>query len=215
MKWILFVAMVALVACKKNGINTRSLASLTVTNVAVNGPAIRVGDNLNRINNNSSLQLGLYAGDNELYVWPVGDSANPFYTSPKFFAAEGSVHSLFIGGQSPNISGVLVKDNIPYHTDSTSGVRIINLVPKSTPLNITLSTSPTINEVTGLAYLQYTDFKIYPAKASNASYTFQIRKASDNTILFNYLLPTPRFTNVTLVIRGVTTGSITRVNNDR
>lgn len=215
MKWILFVAMLALVACKKNNIVTKPLASLTVTNAVVNGPAIRVGSNLNSIFNNSSLQLGLFAGDNDLYVWPVGDSANPYYTSPKFFAAEGSVHSLFIAGQSPNISGVLVKDNIPYHTDSTCGVRIINLIANSTSLNITLSTSPTINEVTDLAYLQYTDFKIYPAKASNASYTFQVRKAIDNTVLFNYSLPTPRFTNVTLVIRGVIPGSVTRVNNDR
>jgi hypothetical protein len=215
MKWILFVAMLVFVACKKEGITTKPLASLTVTNVVVNGPAIRVGSNLNQINNNSSLQLGLFAGDNDLYVWPVGDSAKPYYTSSKFFAAGGSVHSLFIAGQSPNISGVLVEDNIPYHIDSTCGVRIINLIPNSTPLNITLSTSPTINEVSNLAYLQYTDFKIYPAKASNASYIFQVRKATDNTLLFSYSLPTPRFTNVTLVIRGVITGSVTRVNNDR
>jgi hypothetical protein len=215
MKWILFAAMLVFGACKKEGISTKPLASLTVTNVVVNGPAIKVGSNLNQINNNSSLQLGLFPGDNDLYVWPVGDSANPYYTSPKYFAEEGSVHSLFIAGQSPTISGVLIKDNIPYHTDSTCGVRIINLVPNSTSLNITLSTSPAINEVSGLAYLQYTDFKIYPAKARNVNYIFQIRKAADNTILFSYSLPTPRFTNVTLVIRGSTTGSVTRVNNDR
>jgi hypothetical protein len=206
------LAMLAFVACKKNNLTTTSLVSLTVTNVVINGPAIRVGSNLNQVANNNSLQLGLIAGDNDLYVWPVGDSANPYYTSSKFFADENSIYSLFIAGRSPNISGIIIKDNIPYHTDSTCGVRIINLVPNSTPLNITLSSSPTTNEVSGLAYLQYTDFKIYPAKAANASYTFQVRKSTDNTVLVSYLLNTPRFTNVTLVIRGLPIGTPVKEN---
>jgi hypothetical protein len=215
MKRILFVAVLVFVACKKDSISIKPLASLTVTNVVVNGPAIRVGSNLTQVANNNWKQLGLMAGENDLYIWPVGDSAKPFYTDPKFFADEGSVYSLFLAGQSPNVSGVVIKDDIPFHTDSTCGVRIINLVPNSTPLNISLSNSPAVNEVSDLGFQQYTDFKIYPAKASNVSYTFQIRKASDNTILFNYSLPTPRFMNVTLVIRGIIQGSITRVNNDR
>jgi hypothetical protein len=213
------VAMLTLVACKKNTIAATSIASLTLTNAVIGGPSIRIGNNLNQISNNGSLQLGLLAGENDFYVWPVGDSTKPYYTDPKFFAEEGSVYSLFIAGQSPNISGFVIKDNIPYHADSTCGIRIVNLVPNSTPLNITLSTSPTINEVSSLAYLQYTDFKIYPAKASNVSYTFQVRKASDNTVLISYPLNTPRFTNVTIVIRGMMQGipamGVTRVNNDR
>lgn len=213
------IAMLVFVACKKDNFTPSALASLTITNAIISGPAIRVGSNLNQVTNNSYLQLGIMMGENDLYVWPVGDSTKPYYTDPKFYAEKDGVYSLFLAGQSPNISGVVINENIPYHTDSTCGVRIINLVPNSTPLNITLSTSPTIDEVSSLGYLQYTDFKIYPAKVKNVRYIFQVRKAIDKTLLATYTLNTPRFTNVTLVIRGLMQGTpaigVTRVNNDR
>jgi uncharacterized protein DUF4397 len=157
------------------------------------------------------------AGEHDLYIWPVGDSANPYYTSSKFIVEDRKVYSLFVCGQLSNITGIVVKDNLPYHVDSTFGVRIINLSPNSPELNITLSTTPGVKEVSNLAYLQYTDFKKYPAKANNQSYVFQIRNASDNSILISYPLSTRRFANVTLVIRGLVGSNIgvTAVNNDR
>jgi hypothetical protein len=218
-KRLLVFLVILAASCKKYIIPSPSIASLIVTNVVVNGKTIRVNNNLLPVANNSAAQLTVPPGENNLYVWPVGDSANPYYTSPKFIAEDRCIYSFFLAGQAPNITGILVKDNIPYHTDSTCGVRFINLSPNSTPFNITLSTTPTVYEVSSLGYLQYTDFKLYPAKAANASYTIQVRKASDNSLLYTYPLITPRFTNVTLVIRGLVNASpaltIIRVNNDR
>jgi hypothetical protein len=96
------------------------------------------------------------------------------------------------------------------------------LSPNSTPLNITLSTSTTVNEVSNLAYKQYTDFKTYPG-LYNSAYTFQIRAASNpSVVLTTFSLTTatvPRFANITVVIRGMvgTTPALgtTRVNHDR
>ena len=158
-----------------------------------------------------------------MYIWPVGDSANPYYVNPKFVAKDREVYSLFVAGQIGSTTGLLIKDEIPYYTDSTFGVRFINLIPNSPPLNVTLSTiTPSVNEVSNLGYLQYTDFKIYPGKAANTSYTFQVRKASDNSIVASFTLsPVPRFANVTLVIKGMIGGTGTaapgmfRINNDR
>lgn len=217
----MFIYAILISACKKDIFSGPSLASLTVTNAVVGGNAIRIGSNMTQVANNLGLQLTVIAGETELYVWPINDSTKPYYTNSKFNAEEQGVYSLFLAGQLSNVTGVLIRDVIPYHTDSTCGVRIINLVPNSTPLNITLSNTPGVNEVSNLAYLQYTPFKIYQAKAVNTNYIFQIRKASDNSILGSYNLagPFPRFTNVTLVIRGLMGGlpaiGVTRVNNDR
>jgi hypothetical protein len=113
-----------------------------------------------------------------------------------------------------------VKENIPYRTDTTAGIRFINLSPDSPPLNITLSTSPTVNEVSNLRYKQYTDFKSYPANY-NSSYIFQVRDTTGN-LLKSYTLRAssfPLFANITLVIRGLMNGSpamnFTLVKNDR
>jgi hypothetical protein len=214
-------------SCKKESITTPPIASLTVTNAIVGGVGIRLGSGEVTVANNNYSQLAVTTGESDLYIYQVGDSSNPCFRNPKFFAEERAVYSLFLTGQLPNATGIVLQDNIPYHTDSTLGIRIINLSPNSPALNITLSTTPTVNEISNMTYLQHTDFKLYPAKAANTSYTFQVRKASDNTFITgssstsSFSFNTPRFTNVTLVIRGMVGGSGTsgfgflRVNNDR
>jgi hypothetical protein len=212
-------AMMVISSCKKSTFSNVPTVSLTVVNTVTGGTTVKLGSQSTSIFNNSYAQLNVMAGENDLYIWPTGDSAHPYYTYPKFNAVDREVYSIFLGGTGGAVDGIIVKENLPYHSDSTCGVRIMNLSPNSIPLNVTLSTSPTVNEVSNLAYKQYTDFKIYAAKAMNISYTFQIRKASDYMLLTSYTLSTPRFANVTLVIRGLVGSSptigVTRVNNDR
>jgi len=215
---IIFI-MITLLACKKDKITSLPVASLTVANAIINGKTVRVGNIISPITNNSWGQLSVKAGEGDLYAWPVGDSMHPYYTKDKFIAEDRGIYSLYLAGQSPDYVGLLLEDKLPYHMDSTCGVRIINLSPNSPALNITLSTTPNINEISNLSYLQYTDFKIYKAKASNSSYIFQIRRASNNLLLFSYVFMPARFTNVTLIIKGLVGSSpslsILKVNNDR
>jgi hypothetical protein len=211
------VSVVLFFSCKKDNYKAPSVATLTVVNAVVGAPGIKIRDIIGVVPNNGYSAVGVRSGDMDLYVWPLDDSLHPFYTDPKFYAEERGAYSLFLAGQSSNVTGILLQENFPYHSDSTCGVRFINLSPNSPAINITLTATPTVNEVSSLAYLQNTDFKIYPAKASNASYSFQIRKASDNSLLLTVPLATPRFANVTLVIRGLVGSSLGffRVNNDR
>lgn len=222
----LLLAALIFTACKKDKIETAKLTSLTVGNFKINGKQTRLGSNATNINNlnTNGTQMAVIAGENNLYFWPVGDSLNPYFTQTKFASADREVYSVFLCGDTLTQRGeaVVIKENIPYRTDSTAGIRFINLSPNSTPLNITLSTSTTVNEVSDLAYKQYTDYKSYPG-LYNSAYTFQVRAANNpGTVLTTFSLTAaqvPRFANITVVIRGMVGGSpalgTTRVNQDR
>jgi hypothetical protein len=222
--FILLLAGLIVISCKKDEVKTTPLASLTMVNTVNGGAAVRLGSNLTSVANNGSAQLALVAGENNLYVWPTGDSAHPYYTAPKFNAEDRGVYSLFLTGTSAAPEGLMVKETIPYRTDSTAGIRFINLAPNTAnkALNITLSTTTTTNEVANLAFKQYTDFKTYPG-LYNSTYTFQVRNdtsAAPKAPLATFALAAsvvPRFANITLVIRqnGTSGIGVFRVNNDR
>ncbi|MBO9573852.1 MAG: DUF4397 domain-containing protein [Chitinophagaceae bacterium] len=211
-------------SCEKDEIKTTPLTSLNIVNAISDGQSVRLGSNTTVIPNNANGQMALVAGSNDLYIWPVEDSTHPYYTSNKFETNEGEVYSLFLTGDTTAVESIILKETIPYRTDSIAGIRFINLSPNSAPLNITLSTSPTTNEVSDLAYKQYTEFKSYPG-LYNSTYTFQVRDASTQdpapplAEFTFYEWDIPRFANVTLVIRGKVGEEpilgITRVNNDR
>lgn len=222
--YLMAVITISLASCKKDEVKLTPLTSLNVANFVTAGKKIKLGSNAATINNNANTHMALVAGDNNLYVWPVEDSLKPYFVNPKFSTQSGEVYSLFLHGDTLAPEGIVIKENIPYRKDSTAGIRFINLSPNSTPLNITLSTTPEINEVTELAYKNYTEFKTYPGLASS-TYTFEVRDA--NTVapappLATFSLSAsqvPRFANITLVIRGMISASpalgITRVNQDR
>lgn len=220
--YLMAVITISIASCKKEEIKTTQLTSLMIGNYVAGGTAVKLGNNTTSIANNNAngTPISLMAGSNDLYVWPVADSLHPYYTQAKFASSDGEAYSLFLCGTPGATEGIIIKENIPYRTDSTAGIRFINLSPNSTPLSITLSTTPAVNEVTGLAYKSYTDFKSYPG-LYNSAYTFQVRNAA-GTLLTSFAFNTstlPRFANVTLVIRGKvgTTPAlgVTRVNNDR
>lgn len=221
---IFLCAVVLITSCKKYKVETFSITSLTAVNAVVGGTPIKVGSQAATIENNSFAHISLFEGSNDLYVWPVDDSLHPYFSYPKFVTVNGEGYTLFVCGQVGNTEGVIVKDDVPLRRDSTAGIRFINLSPNSSPLYITLSTSPTINEVSSLAYKQYTEYKTYPG-FYNSEYTFEIRdafSASPAMPLATYSMSTfdvPRFSNVTLVIGGLVDATpslgITRVNNDR
>jgi hypothetical protein len=206
-------------SCKKDEVKTSPLTSITMVNAVMGGTTAKLGSNATSISNNSSAQMAVVAGDNNLYVWPVGDSLHPYYANPKLTTQDREVYSLFLTGTPAAPEGILVKENIPYRTDSTAGIRFINLAPNSTPLNITLATSTATNEIANLAYKGITEFKTYPG-LYNSSYAFQVRAANNpGTVITTFSLSSstvPRFANITLVIRQNGTGlSVYRVNNDR
>jgi len=228
---IYFLLLIAMfLSCKKDEIETTPLTSFTMVNAVVGGAGVKLGNNTTTVANTSAsanantsgTQMSLLAGENDLYLWPVGDSLHPYFVQNKFVSAGRETYSVFLCGLPGATEGIVIKENIPYRTDSTAGIRFINLSPNSTPLNITLSTSTTVNEVSNLAYKQYTDYKSYPG-LYNSAYTFQVRAAANpNTVLASFALTTvtvPRFANITVVIREMPGSPFrlrtTRVNQDR
>jgi hypothetical protein len=219
---ILFFAMLIISSCKKDNYNNPAVASLTLINAVTGGNSVKLGSRAITIANNSTFQLAVNVEGEDLYIWPVGDSTHPYYTYAKFNPFDREVYSLFLGGTATAVDGILIKEDIPYRTDSTGGIRFINLSPNSPPLNISLVTTPSINEVSNLAYKQYTEFRTYPALTSTIPYSFQIKNASTGAVVLTASAnPIPRFSNITLVLRGIVGGSgtqalgITRVAQDR
>lgn len=220
---ILLLFIVLLISsCNKDEVQTPAVASLNLVNAVVGGTSVRQGSIVSAVANNSSARLAMLAGQNDLYVWPVGDSLNPYFVYNKLAITDRANYSLFVCGAPGNTEGVLIKEDLPYRTDSTIGIRFINLAPNSTPLNITLSTSNTVQEVSSLAYKQYTQFKTFPG-LYNSSYIFQVRDANSAapaTPKATFSLSAtqiPRFSNFTLVIRqnGTSGFAVFRVNDQR
>lgn len=212
------------VACKKDTIETTPLASLRIINTVTGGSAVKLGSVSTIVSNNTHTNFSILPKSN-IYVYPTGDSLTPYYVAGKeIVIGERESYSLFLGGTPGSIAALLVKENISIRTDSTAGIRFINLSPNSPPVNVTLSTTPSVSEFLNIGYKDITDFKSYPATSANTSYTFQIRNATTDKIIASITMSgtsitnyVPRFKNVTLVLRGMPTGTpaagITRVNH--
>lgn len=225
---MLVILLIALTAgCKKTHITTTPLASINIVNAAVNVPGIKVNF-MNLPGQYASIPTISYGGNKTYSVLanltvPVAivttsDTLHPIYSGNLQLTGTG-IYSLYLAGQSTAVDTILVRETIPVHTDSSCGVRFINLSYNSSPITITLSATPTVVEFSNLAYKQASTFKTYPALAGNTSYAFQVRDAGTNTILSTYTLSTPRFFNCTLVWKGMVGGTganapgIQRVNN--
>jgi hypothetical protein len=211
--------MLTISSCKKDTVINTPTASIMIVNAVVGGTSGRLGSNQISISSNGSRLFNLKSGSYNIYAWPLGDSLHPYFVQNGFSVEDKVSYSLYLCGTPLAPEGILFKDNVPYYSDSTFGVRFVNLAPNSAPLNITLSSTPTVTEVTNLEYKKYSGFIAYAAKNSN-SYTFQIRATnSPGTVLASMAFSAsavPRFANITLVIRQNGSGvAVYRVNNDR
>src|SRR5688572_19277546 len=108
----LFVIL-GIVSCKKDEVETTPTASLTLVNAVVGGKTAKLGGNSTSASNNSYNYFALYTGENDLYVWPLGDSASPYFKYPKFSVNDREIYSLFVYGQPGSTEGLILKENIP------------------------------------------------------------------------------------------------------
>jgi hypothetical protein len=214
-------------SCKKDEVKAPDLANINVVNAAVNAGTVKVnnfgvpviwatysGANAT-VNFSAFKNYTVNAGNAPITIVPTSDTLTPIYNN-SIATTGGDVYSLYLAGQNPTYEAILVKETIPAiaYTDSSVNVRVINLVANSTPINVTLSTTTTVNEFADLAYKQSSPFKNYAAKVANgANYAFQIRKASDNSVLATgtVTLASTRFHSVTLVFKGLIGGTGTNV----
>ncbi len=218
--YLLLAGSAFIAACTKNDVQTTPLASLNIINATVGSTTIKANFT-NKTNVFSGTVLSVAYGSNNAYTIPAGsatpvtilataDTLHPVYNTP-INAPAGTYYSLYLAGQVGAVDAVLYPESFKVHQDSTFSVRIVNLSYNSGPINMTLSTSTTTNEIAGVAYKSVSDFKNYPATYKITSYTFQLRDATTNALLGSQAYTTaasmPRFQNITLVLKGAVGGT--------
>jgi len=224
------LAVILFAGCSKSSVSVSPLASLNVVDASVNVATIKAnftGTGLPNFYATNTVTVAY--GANNVYGVNAGvtvpltiinnaDSTKAIYQS-NLNLVNGGIYSLYLAGQSTAVDTIFVKETIPSYTDSSCGVRFINLSYNSNPIIVTQSATPTVVDFTSLSYKSYSSFKTYPALAANATYTFQVRDAGTNAILATYALTTPRFFNCTLAwigqtgVTGTNAPKIARINN--
>ncbi len=124
------------------------------------------------------------------------------------------IYSLFLAGQvdqtgQSNADTLLTIDNPPYHSisDSTDGIRVINLSPGSNPISIDIQGNPNGSEVGGLAYRAVTAFKNYLATSNVSQYNFELRDSATGNLLATWSYSVTPFQNVTIGLCGSATNT--------
>lgn len=233
-------AIILYAACKKNEITTTH-PSLSVINAAIGSGTVKVNyfgkpinwanytGSLGNVNFGSSQILTIFNLNNDypFTIVPSTDTTNKIVNTKLPMNTDG-IYSLYLIGEPGKYDYIYNKEaNIPYNlTDSSVSIRFINLSPNSPSVNITLASTPTVNEVQGLAYKSQSNFKQYPLPKviPIGSVTFQIKNSQNDMLLASYTLPTSpvspytvvstslsRFKSITLVIKGLS-GTSTGAN---
>ena len=216
---IAVVSVAAGMACQKAKV-VPAPASITIVHAMAGGNAIvpRFGDDTTGryyqgpTGGNTMVQVGygtsqLYsrvAGDNPLLIVPFTDTAFKIFNGSMTLHS-GDIYSFFLSGDTAHADTLLVKDNIPYYSDSSAGIRFVNLAVGGKSLSISLDSDPAHTPIATLGYKQFTDFTKYDARISaGTNYKFQVRDQATGDSLTTYTWKYPRFRNSTVVIAGST-----------
>lgn len=228
-----FFTLITITSCEK-AVDSVPISSVTVVNAVIGTypiftdfsgttPISQYFLTSSKINYGSFFEFSRPSGLSHFVAYQITDTTNAIYTTQGKSGLDlqpQGIYSLFLcgaitSGMQPD--ALWVEDTLPSHLkpDSTFGLRFINLSPDNTGINITLSSSPTTNEVTNLGYKSITGYKSYPAIASISRYTFQVRDPSTNQVLVSFNMNginngagtnrtanAYRYRNFTLVFRG-------------
>jgi len=133
----------------------------------------------------------------------------------------GTINTLFLTGTKAAPDTLLTTDVLPYYpaTDSSLGIRFVNLSTGSMPVSVNITGLANGSEATGISYKAVTGFKKYPATAAVSQYNFEFRDAASGTLLGSYVLTgvnstvaatARRYRNFTLAFMGLPTDPASR-----
>jgi hypothetical protein len=129
-------------------------------------------------------------------------------------------YSLFITGKDTTSPDYLfVQDTIAVRTDSTAGIRFVNLSAGSNSVSIDIKGEANGGVVPALAYKGITSFRSFPATSTISSYVFEFRDAVSGNLLASYTLSgvntnsttvanTVLFKNFTIALIGQPAGGV-------
>lgn len=164
---------------------------------------------------NATYQQGSYSGKQQLAVYRYPDTSS--HSTPLFNVTldlpAGTIHTLFLTGTVTAPDTLFTTDSPPYHppSDSSMGMRFVNLSPGRAPVSVNITGGANGSEVSSLSYKSITDFKNYPATAGVSSYNFEFRDAATGVLIGSYPVTNinnpgtnaRRFRNLTLALLGL------------
>jgi hypothetical protein len=184
-------------ACKKSlYTNATPTAGLNVINAAADVPNLNVNFTTNPIPYyqyqqpivyGSSWEWGRPPGDSPISLVSSLDTTKAFY-SGYFNLKADSTYSLYLLSGAAKGDLIFMRDSIPIYSDSTAGIRFINLSPDSGPVTINLQgNNPAQTEFPALVYKQISPFKGYSAGSqTGGAYNFEIRSSTTQSVLANF-----------------------------
>ncbi len=194
----ILIMTIFLFSCSKDAVQ-RGTASLTIVNAVAGDTALIL--TLNNpdtvilthgqllINHNSAQQFNSYCGDQlfhlHQFTLTTAVSVYPALFNVSLNMPQGSINSLFLTGTMTSPDTLFVRDSLPSFqtSDSSMGIRFVNLSAGSKPVNIDVQGANGGNEVNSLAYKEITGFKKYPANSAIGTMVFEIRDAEAGTLL--------------------------------
>ena len=227
---VLIFAGITNTGCKKD-IEPEGTASLTIINaVAGSAPLVTNFSNepLQWYKSARQLTYGTFSANLNMFAPVDGITPVNLYTYPDTAAHQQplfslqlnlqrySIYTLFLVGQPGDTDTLFTTDVPAYHspTDSTTGIRFVNLSPDSDPMSINIKGQTPGSETGSLSFKSITPFKNYPAGKAINSYIFEFRDAATGTLMSTYTLGnfnsasgSPRFRNVTIALKGLKGGA--------
>lgn len=102
----------------------------------------------------------------------------------------GTINTLFLTGTKAAPDTLLTTDILPYYpaSDSSLGIRFVNLSTGSAPLSVNITGLANGSEAGSISYKGITGFKKYPATANVSQYNFEFRDAASGALLGSYVL---------------------------
>jgi len=154
-------------ACKKSSFNNASPnASINVIHAASNLPSVNVHFSedtgpfytyMQPISYGSAFEWGIPGGAVPIVIISSADTSGSILNTT-FDLKPSGIYSLYLLNESSKSSTLFLEDTIPVHSDSTAGVRFINLSEGSQPMTVNIDTSPSQTEFGNVGYKEITAF---------------------------------------------------------
>jgi hypothetical protein len=232
---LFFAILIPILSCHKQiTIATRvKNSSVTVVNAVVNSSSIVTDfssepvqwySNAESVGFASYYEYAIPSGEVPVMVSQSTDTLHTIFNGNFHFEPQ-QIYSLFLAGQidqsgQSTADTLLTLDNPPYHSisDSTDGIRFINLSPGSNSISVDIQGEANGSEVSGLAYRAITSFKTYSATNNVSQYNFEFRDSATGNLLATWTYGVTPFQNVTIGLCGSPTNNnfpqeIFQVNN--
>ncbi|QEC43482.1 hypothetical protein [Pseudobacter ginsenosidimutans] len=189
--------MLTLTGCIKEN-PSRQAVSLTVVNAVVGSNTLRpnfTGTGTIRYIDTWPISYGIFNLSSNLYSREAGITTLGLFQMPDTLAKdqplfnlqlnlpEASIHSLYLTGTVAEPDTMLIRDIVPGYasSDTSMGIRFVNLSKGSDPVTVNLLGQPDGSEAGALAYKKYTGFKKYRVRNGVGKYVFEFR----NTVTGN------------------------------